>query len=107
MQMSGIRKDIQDLKRMAAFESKQLADSRIKNMTTEQLNRLIEEDTRILGFESQANYYECAKKFFLEKDGQANVSHEYAIQKHMSELFKDFKLIDEFMRKFRSLELME
>ena len=35
MQMSGIRKDIQDLKRMAAFESKQLADSRIKNMTTE------------------------------------------------------------------------
>jgi hypothetical protein len=107
MQRSGIRKDIHELKRMAAFESKQFADSRIENMTTEELNRLIEEDIRIMGFESRATYYECAKKFILEKDEQANVSHEYAISKRLFELFKDFKLIDEFMLRFSSLELME
>lgn len=107
MQVPGIRKDIQELKWVAAFESKQLADSRIKNMTTEELNQLIEEDLRIMGFESQANYYECAKKFILENDENANVSHECAILKHISELFKDFKLIEEFIVKYSSLELME
>lgn len=107
MQITGIRKDILELKRIAAFESKQLEDSRIKNMTDEELQQAIEEDIRSMGFESQAHFYECAKQFILENDEQANVSHEFAIHKRIYELFEDFKIFEVFMLKYSILELTE
>lgn len=107
MQRAGIRKDIQELKRVADLGNKQSGDNRIKNMTDEELQQVIDDNFRSMGFESAVIFYECAKKFILEKDKQANVSHEYAISKRIFELFKDFKTRDEFMRKYSSLELME
>jgi len=104
MSLEGIKKDIMELKRVVALESKQSKDSRIKNMTGEELQQAIEEDLRIIGFESEAYFMECAKVFILEKDGQANVSHEYAIQRRIFELFEDFKIFEEFMLKYSSLE---
>ena len=107
MQRSGIRKDIQELKRVAAFENKQSGDNRIKNMTDEELQQVIDDNFRSMGFESAVIFYECAKKFILEKDEQANVSHEFAIHKRIFELLEDFKIFEEFMLKYSSLELME
>lgn len=101
MQIQGIRKDIQELKRLVALENKQLEDNRIKNMTEEELQQAIDDDLRSMGFESEVIFYECAKKFILEKDEQANVSHEFAIHKHIFELFKDFKIFEDFMLKYR------
>ena len=107
MQITGIRKDIRELKRVADLENKQSEDNRIKNMTDEELQQTIDDDLRSMGFESAVNFYECAKKFILEKDEQANVSHEFAIHKRIFELLEDFKIFEEFMLKYSSLELME
>jgi hypothetical protein len=104
MQITGIRKDIQELKRVVAFENKQSEDDRIKNMTDEELQQSIKDDLRRIGFESEAHYLDCAKQFILEKDEQANVSHEYAIHKHIAELCEDFKIHEEFMLQYSSLE---
>jgi len=107
MQITGIRKDIRELKRVADLENKQSEDNRIENMTDEELQQVIDDGLRSMGFESEVNFYECAKKFILEKDEQANVSHEFAIHKHIFELPEDFKIFEEFMLKYSSLELME
>jgi len=107
MQIQGIKKDILELKRITVLEIKQSKDSRIKNMTDEELQQAIEEDLRIIGFESESHYLECVKKFILEKDEQANVSHEFAIHKRISELFEDIKIWGELMLKYSSVELTE
>ena len=107
MQITGIRKELHELKRVAAINKKQSEDDRIKNMTDEELQQAIEEGSKSLGFASNAYFYECAKKFILEKDEQANVSHEYAIHKRVFELFEYLKTWEEFMLKYSSLELTE
>lgn len=107
MALTGLRKDIQELKHAAALEKKRSEDSRIENMTDEELRSAIEDDIRSMGFESEAHYLDCAKKFILKKDPHANVTHDYAVHKHIAELCEDFKILEEFMLKYSSLECLK
>ena len=97
MSIQTMKKELLELKRVAALENKNSEDCRIKNMTDEELQDEIDRDLKKLGFRSQADFIEGAKNFVLENDPGANVTHDYAI-----ELTEDFKVFDEFMQKYSS-----
>lgn len=107
MSITGLRKYILELKSAANFEYRHSEDYRIKNMADEELQEEINRELDELGYESEESYLEAAKKFLLEKDSQANVTHDYAIHKRIFELFEDVKIWEEFMLKYSSLELTE
>lgn len=107
MSIQSLKKDILELKRVAALENKQAEDVRIKNMTDEELQEEIKKELEKLGFESEEDFYEAAKKFILEKDEHANVSHDFAISERIFEMFKDLKLFEEFIIKYSRVELTE
>ena len=52
MSIQTLKKDILELKRAVAFQNKQSGDSRIKNMTDEELQENITNNLAKLGFES-------------------------------------------------------
>lgn len=66
MSLTGIRKDILELKRVAAFEKKQFEDDRVKNMTDEELQQVIDEELAIMGFKSEEELCDAAKKYCVE-----------------------------------------
>ena len=105
MSIQQMKKDIIELKKAAAIENKQSEDYRIKNMTDEELQDEIDRDLKKLGFKSQADFIEAAKNFVLVHDPGANVTHDYAIEKRFFELTEDFKVFEEFLRKYSILEL--
>jgi hypothetical protein len=107
MQITGIKKDIIELKRLASLEKKQSKDDKIKNLTDAELQEEINQELAKMGFESEEEFLDAAKNFILEKDPQANVTHDYAIHKRIFELFEDCKLVEEFMLKYSSVELTE
>ena len=107
MSIQTMKKEIMELKRAAALENKQSEDNRIKNMTDEELQEECTRELEKLGFESEAHFYECAKMFILEKNEQVNMSNEYAVHKRIFELFENFKMFEEFMFKYSSLEWSE
>lgn len=86
------------MKQIAALEKKQAEDDRIKNMTDEELQEEINRELAELGFSSEEEFNDAAKKFILEKDPQANVTHNYAINERFFELIEDFKMFEEFMQ---------
>ncbi|WP_048049151.1 hypothetical protein [Methanosarcina mazei] len=100
-----MKKELLELKRAAALENKNSEDYRIKNMTDEELQDEIDRDLKKLGFKSQADFIEAAKNFVLVHDPGANVTHDYAIEKRFFELTEDFKVFEEFLRKYSILEL--
>ncbi len=102
-----MKMELEELKRVVDIENKQSENNRIKNMMDEELRQAIAEELQRLGFESDAHFYECAKNLILEKDARANVSHVFAISERIFELFEDFKIYEEFMLKYSSLELTE
>lgn len=107
MSISSLKKDIIELKRVAALKNNQDEDLRIKNMTDEELQEELKKELENLGFGSEEEFNEAAKKFILEKDPLANVSHVFAINDRIFEMVKDFKLFEEFMIKYSSVELTE
>lgn len=107
MSLQQLRKEIEILKNTAASQIKKQSEVDLSKLTDEELRQAIEEDIHSLGFESSAYFLECAKNFILEKDLNANVSHEFAIISRVFELFEDFKMWEEFMQKYSSLELTE
>jgi hypothetical protein len=102
MSIQTMKKELLELKRVAALENKNSEDCRIKNMTDEELQDEIDRDLKKLGFRSQADFIEGAKNFVLENDPGANVTHDSAIENRFFELTEDFKVFDEFMQKYSS-----
>jgi hypothetical protein len=107
MSIRELKRDIKQLKQIAAIEKKQSENDYLKNLTDEELQEQIDNELAKLGFKSQEEFYDAAKKFILEKDEHANVTHEIAINKHIFELFKDCKMFEEFMLKYSSVEWTE
>lgn len=107
MSIQTMKKEILGLKRAAALESKQAENNRLKNMTDEELQEECTKELQKLGFESEAYFYDCAKKFILEKGTGANVTNEYAVHDRIFELFENSEICEEFMQKYSSLELTE
>lgn len=95
------------MKQIAALEKKRAEDDWIKNMTDEELHQAIIDDLAKMGFESEEAYLDAAKKFILEKDPKANVTHDVAIYNRIFELIEDFEIFEEFMQKYSSVELTE
>ncbi len=107
MSIKQMKKELEVLQRVADLKNNQAEDLRIKNMTDEELQEELNKELEKLGFESEEEFNEAAKKFILEKDPQANVSHVFAINDRIFEMVKDFKLFEEFMIKYSSVELTE
>lgn len=105
MSIQQMKKEFLELKRAAALENELAVNSRLKNITDEELQDEIDRDLKKLGFKSQADFIEAAKNFVLENDPGANVTHDYAIEKRFFELIEDFKVFEEFLQKYSSLEL--
>jgi hypothetical protein len=102
-----MRKDIEHLKQAAKMELKRAENDWIKNMTDEELQEKLNRELAELGFKSEEEFNDAAKKFTLENDPDANVTHDYAVNKRIFELFKDFRMFEEFMLKYSSVEWTE
>lgn len=107
MSILQIKKEIKELKKSASIEQKNADAERLKSLTDEELQEAINQDLFFLGFNTQAEFNEAVKKFVSEKDPQTNIENDYAIEKRFFELIEDFKIFEEFVQKFSSLELDE
>jgi hypothetical protein len=102
MSIQTMKKELLELKRVAALENKNSEDYRIKNITDEELQEAINQDLKELGFNSYAEYREAVNNFVFEKDPQTNMTNDIAVDNRFSELTEDLKMFDEFMQKYSS-----
>lgn len=85
MSLTGIRKDILELKRIAALEKKRLEDNWIKNLTDEELQEELDKELANLGFKSEDELYEAALKYFAENGLQTIFNNDYALHNYLFE----------------------
>lgn len=107
MSIRQMKKDLQELKKFSSIMQRNAVDEWLKNATDEELQAELDSDLEKLGFESEEEFHDAAKKFILEKDEHADVSCDSTTHIHIFELFEDIGMFEEFMMKYSSLELME
>lgn len=85
MSLTRIRKDILELKQIAALEKKPAEDDRIKNMTAEELQQAINDEFAKLGFKSEEDLFDAAKRYFAENGLKTSFSNEYQLREYIFE----------------------
>jgi hypothetical protein len=109
MQISGMRKDIQELKKAALIEKKQAEDDWVKNLTDEELQEEINQDLAKLGFKSEEEFYESAKKYLAENGLKIEFCNDYVFQDYVSEQLLDHSkdYLEDFVKKYGNPELFK
>lgn len=109
MSIQGIRKDVQELKRVASFESEQSNKNRLKKLTDEDLQEELDKELAKLGFESIEEFYDSAKKYFAENGLKTEFNNDYEFQDYVSEklLKRSENYLEDFVLKYGNSELLE
>jgi hypothetical protein len=105
MSLTGIRKDILELKRAAALENKQSEDYCIKNMTDEELQEEINRELEKLGFKSEEEFFDAAKRYFAESGLKTSFNNGFEFQNYVFEQFDE--RLEDFLLKYGILRESE
>lgn len=89
MSIQTMKKEILGLKRAAAIEYKQSEDYRIQNMTDEELREAIIRDLREMGFQSEEELHEAARKYFAENGLRTTFHNSFDFQDYVFEHLYD------------------
>ena len=89
MSIQTMKKEIIELKRTAAEKIKHTEDSRIKNLNDEELQSEINLELEKLGFKSEEDLHEVARKYFSEHGLRPEFNNPFDFQDYVFEHLSD------------------
>lgn len=84
-----MKKELLELKRAAALDKKQAEDYRLKNMTDEELQAELNKELEKMGFQSEEELHEAARKYFAENGLRTTFYNSFDFQDYVCEHLYD------------------